>query len=285
MMSYKFTKMHGIGNDYIYFDCTKEALPSPELAAIPLSDRHFGIGSDGIVLIEPAEEPSLNHFKMRMFNADGSEAEMCGNAVRCVAKFIFEKGLSPEKIIKLETKAGVKTLFLEVNDDSSVSYVKVNMGEAIYRPDLIPCLFDSNPVLNEKITIGKESFTVNAVSMGNPHCVIFVDEITDYLVHTIGPQIETHEMFPKKVNVEFGKIISESTVEMRVWERGSGETLACGTGACAMVAIGHSLGLLSSKTQVNLLGGTLKIEIDSNNTIWMTGPAAIAFEGTVKHCW
>jgi diaminopimelate epimerase len=284
MMTLNFTKMHGIGNDYIYFDCTTFDFPEPEKAAVVLSDRHFAIGSDGIVLIQQPSQGTNADFRMRMFNADGSEAEMCGNAVRCIGKFIFEKGLLEKDTIRLETAGGIKTLFLSIRN-SLVEEVRVNMGRAILEPALIPCTFTETPPVNQQIEVNGEIFTGTAVSMGNPHFVIFVDDITDFLVHTIGPLIEKHPCFPAKTNVEFVKIESPRKAVMRVWERGSGETLACGTGACAVAVAGNLQGLIEKKSVVSLIGGELKIEISESGEVFKTGPATTVFEGTIRKIW
>lgn len=282
-MKYSFTKMHGLGNDYIYFDCTKASIPSPEKAAIILSDRHFGIGSDGIVLIELPSASIEADFKMRMFNADGSEAQMCGNAVRCIAKFIHEKGLLSKPVIRLETRAGIIVLHLTI-EDTRVTSVRVNMGHPVLEAEKIPSTFSDTPAINQKIEINNQEFTIHAVSMGNPHCVIFVDEITDHLVLNIGPQIECHPAFPEKTNVEFVKILSPTHAKMRVWERGSGETLACGTGACAVAVAGNLLGILERTSTISLPGGDLEIEIQEDG-VYKTGPATIVFEGVIEKRW
>lgn len=296
MQKFEFTKMHGLGNDYIYFDCTKFEFPAPEKAAKILSNRNFSIGGDGIVLIEkPTDKSDLSSalyisndefpdFKMRMFNADGSEAEMCGNAVRCIAKFIYDKGLSNKSVIKLETLAGLIILHSNIENNSVID-VRVNMGKSITEPPQIPCAFTDSPPINQKLEIDGEIFTGTAVSMGNPHFVIFVDEITDYHVLIIGPKIEKHPAFLKKTNVEFVKINSPTHATMRVWERGSGETLACGTGACAVVVAGNLLGLLEKSTKVSLKGGDLKIDITENGDVFKTGPATTSFEGVVGRIW
>ncbi|HMO16748.1 MAG TPA: diaminopimelate epimerase [Oligoflexia bacterium] len=288
-MTLNFSKMHGLGNDYIYFDCTEKGFPEPEKAAVFISDRHFGVGGDGIVLIERPNNSDNADFRMRMFNADGSEAEMCGNAVRCVAKFLFEKGLTSRTQIPLETKAGLIQLNLVIEENESgknvVKRVKVNMGVPILDPQLIPTTFSSNPPLSQKLIVDEKEFTVNLVSMGNPHCVIFVDKITDELVLKWGPRIEVAPQFPKKINVEFVEVLSKDRAKMRVWERGSGETLACGTGASAVVVAGNLTGRLDKQVEIELLGGKLEIEIDENNFVWKTGPACFVFEGSIQKCW
>lgn len=275
MSTITFTKMHGAGNDYIYIDCTKSELANPQQLAIKLSDRHFGIGGDGLVLILPS---SCADFRMRMFNADGSESEMCGNAVRCIAKFVYEKGLTTKEVINLETKAGIKVLHLEVIKGQVVS-VCVDMGTPILDGLKIPVSINKDKIVGEPITVGDQVLTMTCVSMGNPHAVFFVNEITDELVLGLGPKLEKHPFFPKHTNVEFIKILNRGEIQMRVWERGTGETLACGTGACASV-VACVLNQLTDKTvKVKLLGGELNITWKNDGHIYKTGPAAIVFEG------
>ncbi len=279
MARYNFTKMHGIGNDYIYFDCLKAPVTNPEDLARKLSDRHFSIGGDGIVLIMPSEK---SDFRMRMFNADGSESQMCGNAVRCVAKYVYERGHTSSKRISLETKAGEKILNV-TESNGIVSSVKVDMGEPILEAARIPLAgFTNSPVTDATIEINGETFKFTAVSMGNPHAVIFVDQITDHLVHVIGPKIEVHPFFPERVNVEFAKVISRDRIEMRVWERGSGETLACGTGACAVTVAASLTNRADRSVTMSLLGGELAIEWAADGHVYKTGPATIAFDGVVE---
>jgi len=283
-MTLTFSKMHGLGNDYIYFDCTHEPFPNPEKAAPILSDRHFGVGADGIVLIELPEPKVEADFRMRMFNADGSEAEMCGNAVRCVAKFLYEKCLTKKDSILLQTKAGIKVLNLMI-EGGEVKQVTVNMGKPILDPKLIPTTFTDNPAFEQALAIDGREFIVNAVSMGNPHCVIFVDKITDDLVLNWGPKLEHAPQFPRRVNIEFVEVISTDHARMRVWERGSGETMACGTGACAVAVAGFLGKRMGRKSRIELLGGALEIEIDQEGFVWKTGPASFVFEGYIKKCW
>ena len=275
----EFTKMHGIGNDYIYFNCLEKELQNPEKVAQVITDRHFGVGGDGIVLICPS---SSADFRMRMFNTDGSEAQNCGNAVRCVAKFIYDNGITNENIITLETLAGILRLEMTV-DNKLVQSVRVDMGPPILEASTIPLnttLTDSNVVT---IDVESETFSAYCVSMGNPHAVIFVDEITDRLVLTLGPKIEHHPLFPERVNVEFVKVISPSELQMRVWERGTGETLACGTGASAVCVAGVQTGHSSPAVDIQLLGGTLNLHWDEqSNHVFMNGAAATAFHGTVN---
>ena len=229
-----FSKMHGLGNDYIYVNCLERELSNPDKVSIAVSDRHFGVGSDGLVLIcKPSS--SAADYRMRMFNNDGSEAESCGNALRCVGKYIFEKDISKKETLKIETKAGiVKLEFLLVGD--TVSKIKVNMGEPILSSKRIPITADTENYINQDFSIPGFQGKISCVSMGNPHAVFFTDKITDELVLNIGPKIETNPLFPNKTNVEFVEVINKDLLKMRVWERGSGETLACGTGACAVLA-------------------------------------------------
>lgn len=279
--SFRFSKMHGLGNDYIYFNCLESPLPNPEAAAITLSDRHFGIGGDGIVLIENSDS---SDFKMRMFNADGSEAEMCGNAIRCVGKFIYDNQISAKNKLTIETKAGQKVLDL-ITENNIVKEVKVDMGYSIFDPNLIPCLINADKILDQDLEVSGTKFKVNVVSVGNPHCVIFCEEITNDLVLGFGPLIENHKVFPKKVNVEFVKIHNRKLAEMRVWERGSGETLACGTGASAVAIVGQELGLLDREVTIKLRGGDLKVNYLEDNKIINIGPATLVYTGIIDKVW
>ncbi|NLY76278.1 MAG: diaminopimelate epimerase [Firmicutes bacterium] len=272
----KFTKMHGIGNDYIYVNLFEEKIDAPERLAVRISDRHFGVGGDGLVLITPSTKADAG---MRMFNADGSEAEMCGNAIRCVGKYLYEHGIVDRKNITVETLAGIKRLNLEVND-GKVSAVTVDMGEPILQSDLIPVGGVSRIIKGETIAVNDHTYQFTAVSMGNPHCVIFVPEITDEMVLSDGPVIEKDPLFPRRTNVEFVKVNGPDSLTMRVWERGSGETLACGTGACASVVAAILNNLTDRRVTVKLLGGELRIEWDeASNHVFMTGPAVAVFEG------
>lgn len=275
-MKVPFTKMHGIGNDYIYFDCTKQDLiKDPCETAKILSDRHFSIGGDGIVLILPS---ILCDFKMRMFNSDGSEAEMCGNAIRCVGKYVFEKGLHKSTRVTIETKAGTKTLELFVENGEVIS-VRVDMGKPILDPALIPVVGDRNEFVLET---SQHEFTVTCVSMGNPHAIIYVENTNFAEFFELGAEIEVHPAFPAKTNVEFVKLIDDNTIEMRVFERGAGETLACGTGACAAFVATYTKGLCNNGTIVRLRGGDLHIEMSEMGRILMTGSATFAYEGEVE---
>jgi len=283
MRSVPFTKMHGLGNDYIYFDCVDEPdmIGNPAETARRLSDRHFGIGGDGIVLVLPDSDAD---FRMRMFNSDGSEAEMCGNAIRCVAKLLKDTGRAPENAVDVKTGAGILHIDIATNADGSFEYATVDMGEPILDGPTIPVAVDSNPVVGLKIPLpdGTE-IKATCVSMGNPHAVVFVDEITDRDVLERGPAVETNPLFPNRINVEFAKIVSKNEIEMRVWERGAGETLACGTGASATLVAAVLNGLTDRKATLKLLGGDLVVEWrERDNRVMMTGPAETAFRGTVE---
>ena len=278
----KFTKMHGIGNDYVYVNCFSEKLPlEPEKLSQIVSDRHFGIGGDGLILICPSRVADA---KMQMFNADGSESEMCGNGIRCVAKYLYDFGIVPKDILTIESGAKVLTLHLTI-ENGKMSLARVDMGEPILVPEQVPTLLRSldgieQPVVDVPLTVAGKTLTVTTVSMGNPHCVTFVDELTDDWVLGIGPKIETAPAFPQRVNVEFVKVISPTVLKMRVWERGSGETLACGTGACAVAVAGVLRGRSERRVQIDLLGGQLEIEWSkSDNHVLMTGPATTVFTG------
>lgn len=270
--------MHGAGNDYVYVDCFKEKVDNPAELAIKVSDRHKGIGSDGLVLIMPSDGCD---FRMRMFNADGSEAQMCGNASRCVGKFVYDKAYTQKQVITLETKAGIKTLELfPVN--GKVEKVKVDMGEPILNPRQIPVTWPEETLVNKTIDFEPEKYALTCVSMGNPHAVIFTKGIDSLDLEKIGKKIENHPMFPEKINTEFAEIISAQHVRMRVWERGSGETMACGTGACATVVAAVLNNLLERKAIVSLLGGNLELEWnEANNRVYMTGDAVTVFEGEI----
>ncbi len=275
----KFTKMHGTGNDYIYVNGFKEQIDNPEETARKWSDRHTGIGSDGLVLILPSETCD---FRMRMFNADGSESEMCGNASRCIGKYVYDKELTRKTTVTLETKAGVKTLKLFPDKTTGkVESVTVDMGEPKLQAGLIPVLTEYDELINRPLQFGKNlKYNVTAVSMGNPHAVIFTDKIHLIDLEATGPIIENSAVFPQRVNTEFIEISSPDRIKMRVWERGSGETLACGTGACASVVAGVVNGKTARKVTVELKGGELQIEWNAlDNHVYLTGPASFVFEG------
>lgn len=273
----KFSKMHGAGNDYIYIDATRDVPENLNELARKMSDVHFGIGSDGLVAIMSSE---IADFRMRMFNSDGSEAEMCGNATRCIAKYVYERGLTDKKEITLETLGGIKVLHISEND-GIVESVTVDMGIPQLRPELIP-VKSANPdiKLSENENIGGKSYRITGVSMGNPHGVIFVDEITDTLVLSEGPLLEVADIFPKKANIEFAKVLDRNTIEMRVWERGTGETFACGTGACATAVAAVLNNLTDREVELRLRGGVLRIKWDEQSGhVFMTGPAAFICDG------
>ncbi len=276
----KFTKMHGIGNDYIYFNCFEETVDNPEELSIRLSDRHFGVGGDGIVLIMPSDKAD---FRMRMFNADGSEGKMCGNATRCIGKFVYDKGLTDKTRITLETLSGIKILDLDVKD-GKVEKVTVDMGKANFKAGEIPVISGSNEVVEQELTVGDRTDKITCVSMGNPHCVIFTEGIDSLELEKIGPDYENHPMFPERINTEFVEFIDPHTLKMRVWERGSGETLACGTGACATVSAAVKTGRCPADefVTVKLIGGNLEIMYKTDGTVIMKGPAAFSFEGEIK---
>lgn len=274
----KFTKMHGCGNDYVYVNCFKEQVDDPSKLAVQVSDRHFGIGSDGLILICPSEQAD---FRMRMFNADGSEGKMCGNGVRCIAKYVYDYGLTDKTRISIETKGGIKYLDLQV-ENGKVKTVKVDMGEPILNTKEIPVEWQKEKMIGEKVKINGQEYEMTCVSMGNPHAVVWVDDTASLPLEKIGPIFEKHAMFPERVNTEFVQILNKKEVNMRVWERGSGETLACGTGACATAVACILNGKTEEKVIIHLLGGDLKIEYDKKtNHVFMTGPATIVFDGEI----
>ena len=277
----EFTKMQGLGNDYVYIDCYSKSVDLGNISGLAkfVSNRHFGIGSDGLILICKSD---IADFKMRMFNFDGSEAEMCGNGIRCVGKFVYDKGLTNKETVKIETLAGIKILNLNVKD-GKVETVKVDMGKPILTPSEIPVKFDKEPVKELKIKAVDREFSFTCVSMGNPHAVTSVDNIKEFEIKKYGPILEVDEHFPKKSNIEFIEIIDKSHIKMRVWERGSGETLACGTGACAVAVACIINGFTNRKVNIELLGGELQIEWDEEtNHVFMTGPAVTVFEGGIQ---
>ena len=272
----KFTKMQGLGNDYIYFDCTKKALLEPEKVSIRLSDRHFGVGGDGIVMILPSETAD---FRMRMFNADGSEGKMCGNAIRCIGKYGFDRKLTEKTKLEIETLSGIKYLDLHVLN-GAVESVTVNMGAAQFKAEKIPVISKTDEVVSKKLTVGDTDYKITAVSMGNPHAVVYCENPKEINLPEIGPLFENNPIFPEQVNTEFVHVTDKSHIEMRVWERGSGETLACGTGACANVAACVKNGFCNKDEDVfvKLLGGTLKIKF-TDDAVYMTGQAGFRFDG------
>jgi diaminopimelate epimerase len=275
----KFTKMQGIGNDYIYVDCTKKPLDNISDIAKKVSDRHFGIGSDGLVLILPSE---IADFRMRMFNSDGSESEMCGNAIRCVGKYVFDNRLTDKTNLKIETLAGIKVLELTI-ESGEVVLVRVDMGEPVLTPENIPVEGGKDRFISEPIDIDGQTYKVTAVSMGNPHAISYVDDVANFPLHDVGPKMETDKHFPRKVNAEFVQIIDKSTLKMRVWERGAGETLACGTGASAVLVASVLNGISERAATIKLLGGDLFIEwSEKDNHVYMTGSAVKVFDGEIE---
>lgn len=275
----KFTKMHGLGNDYIYVNCFEEKIADPSGVSRFISDRHFGIGSDGLVMIMSSE---IADFRMRMFNSDGSEAEMCGNAIRCVGKFVYDKGLTEKTTIKIETLAGIKILEMTV-EGGSVVLVRVDMGEPILVPIDIPVVSGGERFINQPVEIDGRTFNVTCVSMGNPHAVSYVEDTDRFPLEVIGSKMETNSLYPRKINAEFVQVIDRKTLKMRVWERGAGETLACGTGACAVLVASVLNNVSDRKATVKLLGGDLTIEwSEKDNHVYMTGPATLVFEGGIE---
>jgi diaminopimelate epimerase len=278
----RFTKMQGAGNDYVYVDCFAERMPDdpPELAR-RIADRHFGVGGDGLILICPS---SAADARMRMFNADGSEAEMCGNGVRCVAKYVYDHGICRQPTLRIETGRGVLTLDVEAAG-GTVQRVRVDMGEPILEPARVPTTLPGNPrfpgapAAEVELSVAGQTLQATCVSMGNPHCIVFVAEPTDDWVLRVGPQVENDRRFPRRVNAEFVQVLGPGEVRMRVWERGSGETLACGTGACAVCVAGALTGRTARKLLAHLPGGDLELEWAADNRVYMTGPAVEVFCG------
>ena len=281
----KFTKMHGCGNDYVYVDCTEHMLANPSAAAIAVSDRHFGVGGDGLILICPSDKAD---FRMAMYNADGSEGSMCGNGIRCVAKFVYDKGLTDKTTLNIETKAGIKTLELTV-ENGKVSLVKVNMGMPDFRAEAVPVVGLGRDVpglgegvIGQTVTVAGKPWTMTCLSMGNPHAVVWVDDVAALPLEQTGPAFEHAPYFPDRVNTEFVQVLNDHEINMRVWERGSGETLACGTGACASVAACYLNGRTDAQVMVHLRGGDLAVELGEDGCIYMTGPATTVFEGEIN---
>jgi diaminopimelate epimerase len=276
----KFTKMQGIGNDYVYVNCLQETIENPSELAKKISDRHYGVGSDGLIMINPSDKAD---FEMEMYNADGSRGEMCGNGIRCVAKYVYDYGLTDKTSISVETLAGIKYLDLTV-EDGKVVLVKVDMGKPMLRPEEVPVVSEKEEVIDEPITVDGQEYRMTCVSMGNPHAVVFIDQdVKEFPLETVGVKFENHERFPKRVNTEFVNVLDRHTAQMRVWERGSGETLACGTGACAVAVACALNGLTEDEVTVKLLGGDLQIKWDrEKNTVYMTGPAEVVFDGEWK---
>jgi diaminopimelate epimerase len=279
-MKLKFTKMEGIGNDYIYIDSTKEDIRLTEEQIQKLSDRNFGIGGDGVIFIRNSDKAD---FQMDMYNADGSSSEMCGNGIRCVGKFIFDQGLTGSTQPKIETGAGVLTLDLKTDSDKKVQLVTVDMGEPILTPSLVPVKWsDELTILKQNLPLDGYDLKFSAISMGNPHCVIYVDDPDSFPVREVGPKIENHPLFPRRINVEFVSVRGKDHLYQRTWERGSGETLACGTGACAVGVASHLNQLTGRKVKIDLRGGSLEIDWRENNHVFMTGPATEVFRGEIQ---
>lgn len=278
----KFTKMHGCGNDYVYVDGAREMIPEERKSEVVkfLSDRHFGIGGDGVIFINPSDAAD---FEMEMYNMDGSRSEMCGNGIRCVGKYVYDHGLTQKTSLTIVSCGKIKYLDLTV-EDGKVTKVRVNMGSPILEAAEIPVVAEQSPVVDAPITVDGKEYRMTCVSMGNPHAVVYMDEmIDDETMAKIGPLFEHHERFPRRVNTEFVKVLSRERVQMRVWERGTGETLACGTGACAVTVAGILNGLTGDRITVELSGGNLEIFWDKKeNVIYMTGPATTVFEGEIE---
>ncbi len=277
----KFTKMHGAGNDYIYVNCFTEKVEDPQKLSVKVSDRHFGIGSDGLVLIEPSD---VADFKMDIYNSDGSQAKMCGNATRCIAKYVYDNKMTDKDEISLETLSGIKYIKMTV-EDGKVTAARVNMGAPILEGKKIPVKLKGETVVGRNITVGDEVYCVTCVSMGNPHCIVFVDSVDNIQIEKTGPLFENHELFPDRINTEFIEKVDENCLKMRVWERGAGETLACGTGACASAVASVLNGLCKKDEDIKiiLLGGELIIRWDSkSNDVFMTGPAATVCTGETE---
>ncbi len=276
----KFTKMHGIGNDYVYVNCFEETVENPSETAKFVSDRHFGIGSDGLILIKPSQ---IADCEMDMYNADGSQGAMCGNGVRCVAKFVYDAGIAKKDRISVATKSGIKYVDVFAENGKAVS-VRVNMGAPILRAEEVPMVCEKDTAVAYPLEVDGSVWNVTAVSMGNPHAVVYIDDVDGLEIEKIGPAFEHHPAFPDRVNTEFVRVIDRHTVQMRVWERGSGETLACGTGACAVAVSSILNGFVEDgEVTVKLLGGDLRIEWNrQENTVYMTGPATTVFEGEIS---
>ncbi len=275
----EFTKMHGCGNDYVYVNGFTNKIENPNKLSEIVSNRNFGIGSDGLIVINPSD---VADFKMSMYNADGSEGKMCGNGIRCVAKYVYDNKMTDKTTITVETLSGIKTLVLNVEDEK-VKTVRVNMGTPILKSKDVPVVSDKEQVIDEPIKVNDKEYRITCVSMGNPHAVTFIDDTDSLEIEKIGPLFENNEIFPDRVNTEFIQVVDRNNIKMRVWERGSGETLACGTGACASVVACVLNGLTENKVTVSLLGGDLFIEYNQEkNVVYMTGPATISFTGNIE---
>ncbi len=286
-MKLNFTKMEGLGNDYVYVNCFKETVDNPSELSKRVSDRHFGIGSDGLILIKPSQ---VADFTMEMYNADGSQSEMCGNGIRCVGKYVYDYGLTDKEEISVETLAGIKYLKFvidkkDASDRGTVAMVTVNMGEPIFAPAEVPVAIDKDldKVVDYPVNIDGTSYNITCISMGNPHCITYVEDTDTFPLEEIGPKFESSPLFPRRVNAEFVQVVSRDYLKMRVWERGSGETLACGTGTCATVVASILNGLTEDEVTVRLLGGELIIKWDrETNLVYMTGPAKVVFDGVIE---
>lgn len=277
----RFTKMHGCGNDYLYVNCMEHELSDPAGASIKMSPRHFSVGSDGIILVCASE---IADAKMRIFNADGSEGKMCGNGIRCVGKYLYDNGIVDKLHVEVETLSGIKKLELFPGKDGKIESVKVDMGKAFLEPEALPVKWDG-PMIKGKVTVQGRDYELTAVSMGNPHAVCFVDDVKRLKLEEFGPDFEHLSIFPEQVNTEFVRVIDDHTLEMRVWERGSGETYACGTGACASVVAAAVNGYVARDTEVTvkLIGGDLKIMYCSDGTVFMTGSAEKVYDGVYEY--
>lgn len=280
-MKLKFSKMHGTGNDYIYVNGFTEKLINPAKAAKDLSDRHFAIGSDGLIIVAPSKVADV---RMIMYNSDGSEGKMCGNGIRCVAKYAYDHGLTDKKVMKIETASGIKKIEVTVNDENKVEYVKVDMGKAVLTPKDIPMLVDGDSFIEGEIEVNNEKYTATAVSMGNPHLVIFMKGIDELDLDRIGPYFENHELFPEQVNTEFVEIIDEHNFKMRVYERGTGETMSCGTGTCAVTvaAVKNGYARYGEELNIHIKGGILKDTYYEDGTVIMKGMATHVFDGEIE---
>lgn len=275
----KFTKMHGIGNDYVYINCFEETVENPSELSIRISNRNFGIGSDGLILIKPSKDADCC---MDMYNADGSRAEMCGNGIRCVAKYVYDHNIVKKEEIKVETLGGIKDIYLTIENGKAVM-ATVNMGQPELKPEKIPVDFSGERVVSEPLWVSGKEYLVTCVSMGNPHAIVYVEDTDGLDLEKIGPEFENHKKFPNRINTEFVQIIDRSHLKMRVWERGSGETLACGTGACASAVATMLNGKADRKVDMELRGGRLTIEWNSeDNCVYLTGPAKEVYNGELS---
>lgn len=280
-MRLRFSKMHGTGNDYIYVNGFAQKLANPAKTARELSDRHFAVGSDGLIIVAPSEKADV---RMIMYNSDGSEGKMCGNGIRCVAKYAYDNGLTDKKVMKIETASGIKTIEVTLNDENQVEYAKVDMGKAILKPEDIPMLVEGDRFIAREIEVGGVKYTATAVSMGNPHLVIFMNGIDELDLDKIGPYFENHEFFPEKVNTEFVEIMDEYNYKMRVYERGTGETMSCGTGTCAVTvaAVLNGYAKYGEELNIHIKGGILKDTYYEDGTVIMKGMATHVFDGEIE---